>query len=166
MLRAKDSSSRITKEFSELQQKNYPLAALMLDLADHVSTEFRKDVIVTGIFRTKEEQRSLYGANTKRVSPHMLWQAVDIRDWIYTDGEKAAICKFLKLHYDRTNKFKKLPSGSKTCWLHKVLGGAMHFHIQYKGALVYVFSQGAEIRGRPQLAASQRSVAVRSPASE
>lgn len=145
-------TARIQQEFDELQSKNFPLAALMFDLADYVSSEFKKDVVMTMIFRTQEEQWKLYektdGAKTKRTSPHMRWEAVDLRDRIYTRKEKLAIGKFLKDHYDATNRFPRLPSGSKTYWLHAIKGGVMHFHVQYKGSLVYVFSKGTEIRPR------------------
>ena len=147
MLNAK--TQRVGKEFQELKTKNAPLAQLILDLTDYVSLEFKKDVMMTMIFRTQQEQYDLYaktdGPKTKRKSPHMRWEAVDIRDWIYTAPEKAAIGKFLKSNYDATNQMAALPSGSKTYWLHKIKGQAMHFHIQYKGSMVYTFSAGAVI---------------------
>jgi hypothetical protein len=143
-------TARVQRDFEQLQVKNYPLAALMLDLADFVKAELNKDVVMTMIYRTQEEQWKLYektdGAKTTRTSPHMRWEAVDIRDRIYTGPQKKAIGRFLKKYYDETNQFPRLPSGSKTYWLHAIKGQAMHFHIQYKGPLVYVFSTGLEIR--------------------
>src|SRR5687767_3334106 len=142
-------TQRIAKEFQELKTKNAPLAQLILDLTDFVHVEFNKDVMMTMIFRTQQEQYDLYaktdGPKTKRKSPHMFWNAVDIRDWIYNSAEKTAIGKFLKSNYDATNQMAAMPSGSKTYWLHQIKGQAMHFHIQYKGSLVYTFSEGSVI---------------------
>jgi hypothetical protein len=141
---------RVHQEFLTLKTKNWPLAAIMLDLADFVHDSFQKDVVMTMIFRTQEEQWELYkktdGPKTKRKSPHMSWLAVDIRDRIYTSAERDQIFEFLKAHYDRTNKLNPLPSGSRTAWRHAIKGQAFHFHIQYKGPTVYVFNQGLVIR--------------------
>jgi hypothetical protein len=158
----KSKTERIRKEFEELPSKNASLAQLILDLNDFVSLEFNKDVVMTHIFRTQEDQKALYAKEAKqnKSSPHMRWEAVDIRDWIYDAKEKKAIGKFLKEYYDATNEMNKLPSGSRTYWLHSLKSNAMHFHIQYRGTLVYVFSQGAVIRGRPQMNSNSTTKAV------
>jgi hypothetical protein len=138
-------TERVRQEYEQLKGCNAPLAALVQDLAEFVKVEFRKDVVMTMIFRTQEEQWALYektdGPQTTRVSPHMLWQAVDLRDWIYTPKQKQAIGGFLKRHYDATNRLPRLHGGSRTYMLHKIKGGAMHFHVQYVGPFVYVFSE-------------------------
>lgn len=142
-------TKRIGEEFHTLKRKNPALTQLILDLTDFVRVEFSKDLMMTMIFRTQQEQWDLYtktdGPKTKRISPHMLWNAVDIRDWIYTPQEKQKITKFLQTHYDKSNRMSKLGNGSRTVWLHKIKGQAMHFHIQYNGPLVYVFSEGMTI---------------------
>ena len=152
MITYKDQyAKRLRREFQELQVKNQALAALMHDLAEFIEVKFKKDIVITMIFRTQQEQWDLYkktdGAKTKRTSPHMRWDAVDIRDWVYTDAEKKAIGAFLKGNYDATNRMAPLGSGSRTYWLHAIKGQAMHFHIQYRGPLVYVFSEGEIIYG-------------------
>lgn len=148
-------TNKIGKEFLTLESKNPPLAAMMKDLADFVHIEYRKDVLMTHIFRTKNQQKQLYAQESAKkqqgASPHMRWEAVDIRDRLYTEQEKSAIGSYLKEYYDKTNELAKLKSGSRTYWLHAIKGGAMHFHIQYRGSLVYVFNQGAIIRGRPDM---------------
>ena len=132
----------LNTEFTELKQKNFALAQLTLDLADFVQYEFRKDVIVTAVFRTKAEQERIYGKGTKRKSPHMTWKAVDIRDWIYSKEEKAKIIAHLKSNYDESNLLTYIQAAkSKTVWLHAVGKHGMHFHIQYSGPLIYVFSE-------------------------
>lgn len=143
MLKFKISS--LQSEFCQLKVKNAPLAAIIEDLADFVAQDLQKDVVITHIFRKKETQKEIYGAQTKKVSPHEVWQAVDIRDWIYTPGEKAAIIKVLK-EYDRSNWMRHIiAANSKTVWLHQVQRDGkdfgMHFHIQYSGPLVYRFNE-------------------------
>lgn len=143
-------TKEIGDEFQTLKTKNAALAQIILDLTDYVRVEFKKDVMMTMVFRTQQQQWDLYKKTdgvpkTKRTSPHMFWQAVDIRDWIYNEQEKKAIGKFLVDHYDATNQMSKLGNGSRTCWLHKIKGQAMHFHIQYIGPLVYVFAEGMTI---------------------
>ena len=136
----------LNAEFTQLKQKNAPLAQLTLDLADFAQYEFRKDVIVTAVFRTKAEQERIYGKGTKRVSPHMSWKAVDIRDRIYSKDEKTKIIEHLKSNYDASNLMTYIQAAkSKTVWLHAVGKHGMHFHIQYSGPLVYVFSTPMEI---------------------
>jgi hypothetical protein len=158
-------TNRIRREFEDLKKRNGPLAALMLDLADFVNGAFQKDVVMTMIYRSQEEQWQLYektdGKRTKRTSPHMYWDAVDIRERVFTHQEKQAIKKFLRKHYDATNKLAVMKSAhSRTVLLHAIKGNVMHFHIQYKGPLVYVFSHGATIRSRPHLDSSHRFVNV------
>lgn len=119
------------------------------NLTDFVCVEFNKDVVMTMIDRTQQEQWSLYEKTdrpkTKRMSPNVRWEAVDIRDWIYTDKEKKSIGKLLNDRDDATNRMSQLGSGSPTYWLHCIKGQAMRFPIQYKGPVVYVFSDGMTI---------------------
>jgi len=162
----KPKTNKIGDEFLTLETRNPPLAAIMKDLADFVQIEYNKDVWMTHIFRTKDQQKQIYAQESAKKqqgsSPHMRWEAVDIRDRIYTEREKKAIGSYLKKHYDSTNELATLKSGSRTYWLHAIKGGAMHFHIQYRGTLVYVFNQGAIIRGRPDLNSSttRKSVSI------
>ena len=129
----------IDRQFNELRERNLGLALLVHNLTNFVETKFNKQVIMTEIFRTPDMQRNYYGSGTKKKSRHMTWEAVDIRDWIYTKDEKKAIFEFLKERYDKTNSCAFLPSGSRTCWLHAIKGGKMHFHIQYSGPpMVYL----------------------------
>lgn len=123
----------LDKQFNELRERNFGLALIIGNLATFVEDKFKKNVIITEIFRTPQMQQGYYGKGTKKYSRHLTWEAVDIRDWIYTQDEKKAIMEFLKGRYDKTNSCAYLPSGSKTYWLHAIKGGKMHFHIQYSG---------------------------------
>ena len=135
----------LANEFKTLKMKNAPLAQLMLDLTDYVRGEFKKNVMVTHLFRSKRTQDRIYGKGTKRISPHMLWQAVDIRHWIYTPGQKSKIVAYLK-NYDSMNRARFIhAANSRTVWLHQVGAHGTHFHIQYIGAMVYNFYSGMTI---------------------
>ena len=136
----------LVDEFRQLKTKYPPLAALMQDLTAFVQSAFSKDVMVTMIFRTQAQQEAIYGAGTKRKSPHMFWNAVDIRDWIYSEPEKAAITQWLKEGYDSANQLNYIHAArSRTVWLHEVNSHGMHFHIQYRGPMVYNFSEAMVI---------------------
>jgi len=135
----------IESEFKTLKRRNAPLTQLMLDLTEYVHGELKKDVVITHLLRSKRTQESIYGKNTKRISPHMLWQAVDIRDRIYTPDQKLKIVTYLK-NYDLMNRAQFIPAAnSRTVWVHQVGLHGMHFHIQYIGAMVYNFYCGATI---------------------
>lgn len=138
----------LAQEYEQLKNKNMPLAVLLDDLSAYIESAFEKNVIVTMIFRTREQQEAIYGKGTKRKSPHMFWNAIDIRDWIYSQSEKQQIIKWLKDGYDATNQSGFIAqAASKTVWLHQVGAHGMHFHIQYRGPLVYNFSEGMTIEG-------------------
>jgi hypothetical protein len=125
-------------QFETLRSKNPALAQLMEDLAVYVMDRFKKQVHITQIFRSQAEQEAIYGKGTKKKSPHMRWMAVDLRDWIYTEAEKAVIVEWLKKTCDSTNRLNYIhAAGSRTVWVHQVGKHGMHFHIQYFGPTVY-----------------------------
>jgi len=144
MLLAKNRT--VFREFRELGRKNPPLAVMLRELADYVAETYKKDVIVTDVYRTAKETRRIYAGKAKRprTSPHEVWKAVDIRDWIYSDAEKKSTIAFVNEYYDKRNRMNRLSSQSRTVLLHDV-GKGTHFHIQYSGPLVYVFSHGTTI---------------------
>lgn len=133
-------------EYDTLRQKSYAMVALAESLAEFIHETFRKSMIITEIYRSKADQERIYGAGTTKVSPHMFWQAIDIRDWIYTDDEKKQIIEFLKENYDPHNLMREIRAAkSKTVWLHAVGKHGMHFHLQYRGPVVHVFTAGMQI---------------------
>ncbi len=130
-------SSRIAGELRTLTVKNVNLAQLIWDLTVFVQDHFRKDVVVTELFRTREMQERYYGKDTKRVSNHQRWSAVDIRYWIYNQREIQAILSFLKAYdsYNRLAIMRCANRHSRTVLLHN-MGRGMHFHVQYRGPRV------------------------------
>lgn len=130
MLLIKNDSERIKKELKDLKTVNEPLLMLLIDLYIWVFKKFNKDVVITMIYRTQEEQDSIYGNNIKYKqkpwrSPHQFHHACDIRSIIFTDKEIAEIEDYLNNKYNKSNYYKW------TAKNHKVGKGAYHFHIQY-----------------------------------
>lgn len=125
MLYAKNDNSRLKRELTELQNKNRPLYDLIIDLYKWVENQFDKDVIMTMIYRTQQEQELIYGEGTEKKSPHQFWQGLDLRSWIYTEKEIDAIVNYLNSKYNDSNYY------GTTAMCHKVKEGAYHFHIQY-----------------------------------
>lgn len=121
--------SRYEKELKELITKNKPLYNLLLDI-DAYSTEFfKKEIVITMIFRTEAEQNYLYRNSArykakKFKSPHQFWHAADIRSFIYTKSQIDELVDFINDKYNDSNYYKF------TADCHDV-GSGMHFHIQY-----------------------------------
>jgi hypothetical protein len=109
----------IEKQYQELPVHNRRLknAILMLDL--FVSLELKKDIELTSLLRTPEENAAVGGIPN---SPHLVWNAVDLRSTLYTDAEVNRIVAFMNsLTYH---------AGKSTAMAHAVGGGAYHLHIQ------------------------------------
>lgn len=128
MLRSK--TLKISGEWGQLKNKNSSLAQLVWDLAVFVEEEFKKDVVMTEIFRTQQMQDSYYGKGTKKVSPHQLWQAVDIREQIYNQSEMGYIKDFLML-YDKYNRCDLIKASKSKTFLYHDIGRGKHFHVQF-----------------------------------
>lgn len=121
---------RIRGEWSKLLKKNPALAQVVWDLQDFVADNFNKDVIITHLYRTKQQQQKFYGKKTKKKSPHQSWGAIDIRDFIYTKEEINAMVEFLRF-YDKWNHYKIIRSSKSRTVLRHNIGHGMHFHIQF-----------------------------------
>lgn len=120
-------------EFGELQTKNPGLYNIGVTLSVFVKNAFNKDVVVTDVFRTKEEFDALYAATPiekrPKDSPHCHYNAFDLRSRLYTEAEIRQLLNYLN------NNFKN-PSGLPIALYHKIAGNVEHFHIQYSGSKV------------------------------
>lgn len=123
---------RLKREWKELYKNNPALYSMVLHLAGFCGLTICKDIFITQIWRSEDEQKSIYGPHTKRTSPHQNWCAVDLRCKDFTGDERAHLERALRV-YDHFNKFRHMPSGSRTVWIHRVDGGGIHFHIQFWG---------------------------------
>lgn len=125
MIQTKDQ--RVAKELAELPVHNARLAKLLSVLVTFVELELKKDIVVTSILRTQAEHDALYAATPPAQrptsSPHMNWEAADLRSSTFTQPEIDRMVNFL-------NQFS-FRNGKKVAMCHAIAGGAMHFHIQY-----------------------------------
>lgn len=125
-----ENKDRLTKELPILMKENKSLYDLLFDLAEYLKETFKKDLVITMIFRTDEEQAEIYKDDAKYKakpfkSPHQFWQATDIRSLIYTPEEIKSIEKYLNDKYNGTNFY------AWTAKNHKVGAGQEHFHVQF-----------------------------------
>jgi len=118
MIKFKDPS--IEKEWYQLPVQNKRLYKLILALEQFLDLEIKKDLVITEIYRDAATNTAQGGIPN---SPHLSWQAVDLRSSIYTNAEIERIKSFL-------NQFT-FRNGKQVCVYHAVTGGAFHMHIQY-----------------------------------
>lgn len=126
----KDNNPRLQTELTTLKTQNIGLYNLLFNLADWVKEQLKKDLVVTGIFRTPEEQAAIYKNDPKYQmrpfkSPHQFWDAFDLRDMTFTKDEIPQIVKYLNDTYNSTNRY------SWTAMDHNI-GIGWHFHVQYR----------------------------------
>lgn len=132
-IQLKDNSTRLAEELVQLSERNQSLQEVLENLASFASLEFNKDVIITAIYRTQEEQDKIYKGkvNARGVSydanpwksPHQLWEAIDIRSTVYNSQEIQRMLAFLNCFKYRQNQ--------PVAIYHNV-GLGDHFHIQYQ----------------------------------
>lgn len=114
-------------EFNKLLVHNPKLYSVAQALSIFVEQEFNKPVIITSILRTAEEQAELYKdvpADKKVLSsPHMRWEAFDLRDSIYSPREIERMLSFL-------NMFTYQGGQRAVAIRHTIAGNVSHFHVQ------------------------------------
>ncbi len=113
-------SPRIADEFLDLGRQNSRLKQLLTTLELFVELEINKDVYLTCILRTAKENAAVGGIDA---SPHLRWEAVDLRSSIYSQDEIDRMLAFL-------NQFT-YRNGKRVGVFHLIAGGAPHLHIQY-----------------------------------
>ena len=118
MIKFKDAS--VEAEYYALPFQNKRMRELLQALDIFVTLELGKELMITEIYRNWHDNTAQGGIPT---SPHMTWEGVDLRSWIYTDAEIQRIVGFL-------NQFR-FRNGKQVCVYHAVKNGAPHLHIQY-----------------------------------
>jgi len=125
----KNDSQRLKKEFLDLVKLNLPLRSILEDLNIFVNLEFDKNLVITMINRTQEEQDRIYKDNAKYKkkkfkSPHQFLHATDIRSRTFTSEEVTKIENYLNTKWNSSNYYR---------WTAKnhTVGLGLHFHIQY-----------------------------------
>lgn len=132
-IQVKNGSKRLVNEIWELRDRNRPLLKLLLDLRNFVKKNYGKDIVLTMIYRTDEEQHKIYTGKVRNgrlfdqkpwKSPHQFYHAFDLRSKNFTKEQINEIENYLNNKYNDTNYYKF------TAKDHNV-GLGNHFHIQY-----------------------------------
>lgn len=121
----KSETGRLPTEYTDLPYENNPLYELIEDIAKYCKKEFDKMIMITMIYRTQEEQESIYGEGYTKKSPHQFWHGVDLRSRDFTEEEIKQLVDYINEKYNETNYYKF------TAKCHEVGNHGMHFHIQY-----------------------------------
>ena len=129
----KNGSKRLQDEFVALVDKNKDLHELIVDTCAYCKAEFNKDIVITMLYRTQDEQDNLYKDSTKYKekkfsSPHQYHHAVDLRSSTFTREEIDKLVDYLNKVYNSKNYYKW------TAKCHDIDGSgpqAEHFHIQF-----------------------------------
>lgn len=120
-------TNRQAVEYETLKVKNKNLVRILDCLVTFCELEFKKDITLTDIFRTQADFDALYAATPvdkrPKSSPHMVWEAVDIRSSTFSDPEIIKMQAFL-------NQFTAYKGSRKVALYHKIAAGAFHFHVQ------------------------------------
>lgn len=121
-------TDRIRDEWAKLAFKNPGLFDIVTRLHDRVKEHYKKELVLTCILRTKEENDALYAAvpldKRPAASPHCFWYAVDVRSSTFNNDEIQSLVAWLNTTF-------KNPSGKATAVYHSIPGGAPHFHLQH-----------------------------------
>lgn len=125
----KNDSERLEKEFNQLNQKNPELRRLLMDVAFFTKRKFNKNIVITMIYRTQEEQDEIYKDDSKYKtkkfkSPHQFFHAADLRSSSFESSEIKKIEDYLNNKYNENNYYK---------WTARdhTVGLGMHFHLQF-----------------------------------
>jgi len=117
MITGKDA--RVQGELDQLPLHNARLVKVLTMVTLYCELEFKKDVVVTCVRRTPEENAAQGGIPN---SPHTVWNAADLRSSTFSSTEIQKVVTFLNCLTYR--------AGKNTAMAHQVPGGVMHFHIQ------------------------------------
>ena len=122
---------RLEGELKKLPSKNKELDKILKELVQYVNDEFKKDVVITMIYRIQTEQDYLYRNSAKYKkkkfkSPHQFWHAIDLRSWIYTKKQRTKMVGFLNKRGKELGNYY-----SWTAKVHEVGTNGLHFHVQF-----------------------------------
>lgn len=118
---------REQSEFNELATHNPKLFKICIMGDQFCQLEFGKELTITSVLRTQQEQDALYQnvplEQRPKSSPHLVWQGVDFRSRDLSSREKERITEFL-------NQFIVYGGQRKCCFIHAIDGNVEHAHIQ------------------------------------
>lgn len=136
LISMKKGSDRLNDEFTKYivdEGNNQALKDLIIDVSKYTMDNFGKGIVITMIYRTKEEQDDIYAGTERRgrkydekpwKSPHQFYHAVDLRSRSFTPQEINQLVDYINAKYNQDNYYKF------TAKCHNV-GRGDHFHIQF-----------------------------------
>lgn len=117
-------TTAIESQFKELESRNKSLYRIIRTIDNKMKKDLGKGVVITEVYRTYEEQEMIYGKDFS-ISPHMTWEAVDIRTRDLPD-------KYIRaLLFALNNTFNEINIFSTTAIFHDI-GLGPHLHIQFR----------------------------------
>lgn len=125
-----ESKVRLSKEWPQLKKENQELYDLIEEANEYTNKEFKKNLIITMIYRTDAEQDYLYRdsekyAKKKFKSPHQFWHAVDLRSRTFTESEIKKLVAWFNKKANKNNYYRW------TAKCHTVGKNGRHFHAQF-----------------------------------
>ena len=117
-------SKRIKDEWNRLRAKNKQLYDIVMDIAVYSSETLQKEIVVTSILRTMDEQKEIYGYAKESV--HLYWRGVDLRSWMYQGAELGKLLEYLNKKYD----YDPERPGQHKVDIHHNVGRGQHIHLQ------------------------------------
>ena len=111
--------ARLDVEFTRTIDKR--LKAILLDLADEVQRKFKKNIILTCLNRTEEENQKVNGSP---FSAHLYGRGADIRIWHFSQKELDFITNYLYNIWSDDFLYIKIHDAGS--------GNHIHLNIKYK----------------------------------
>lgn len=98
------------------------LRAFYLDLGGFTMRKFGKQIVLTNIFRTPEENEAVGGIPG---SSHCDWRGADCRSSLFTETERVSMLEYVHANWGRAIHF-----------IHEDAGTAPHFHANVNKAFL------------------------------
>jgi len=127
MIKLKDDSQKLKKEWEDLRFRNLKLYEITLEYTRISNILFGLDTVITDIFRTDDEHRNnlLKAKAVYYPSVHCYWRGVDVRDTELKDWQK----EVLLLCINNTYKYDIKKPEKRTLIYHDI-GLGSHGHLQ------------------------------------
>jgi hypothetical protein len=115
-------TSREQSDFGQLAVENMMLKRLIVCLDNYSVAELGKEITITSIHRTEEENKACNAAT----EIHVIWHAADVSIKDLKDWEKKRLLDFCNNNFTYRGT-----AGHPVALIHAVPGGVSHLHLQY-----------------------------------
>lgn len=122
-----DGDGKVVKNYCmELQRTNPGMIKILQAVDQYVTTKYAKNLQVTEVYRSAEENKAIYGKPKK--TAHTVWAAVDVSSGEFDGDQIRDIVSFIRDNFDGTNSNPMRGHGSA---LYHSVGKGYHIHIQW-----------------------------------